>query len=139
VQAAVPVHLIEGGLPTEGALAHIGVSKYADHCPLFRQSQIYARSGLNIDRSTLAGWMDKLSFHLALVLDHLLNALKSSSKFFMDETRCSMLDTGRGKTKTGYLWAIARDESATLEAARHPEWSSATRMGAAGKNQTIVG
>ena len=109
-QAAAPVHLIEGGLPTEGTLAHIGVSKYADHCPLFRQSQIYARSGLNIDRSTLAGWMGKVSFHLAPVVDHLLNEPKSSSKLFMDETRCPVLDPGRGKTKTGYLWAIARDE-----------------------------
>ena len=83
VQALAPVHLIEGGLPTEGTLAHIGVSKYADHCPLFRQSQIYARSGLNIDRSTLAGWMGKVSFHLAPVVDHLLNEQKPSSKLFM--------------------------------------------------------
>jgi len=110
VQAPAPQHLIEGGLPTEGTLAHIGVSKYADHCPLFRQSQIYARSGLNIDRSTLANWMGKVSFHLAPVVDHLLNELKSSSKLFMDETRCPVLDPGRGKTKTGYLWAVARDE-----------------------------
>ena len=110
VQALAPVHLIEGGLPTEGTLAHVGVSKYADHCPLFRQSQIYARSGLNIDRSTLANWMGKVSFHLAPVVDHLLNELKSSSKLFMDETRCPVLDPGRGKTKTGYLWAISRDE-----------------------------
>jgi transposase len=110
VQALAPVHLIEGGLPTEGTLAHVSVSKYADHCPLFRQSQIYARSGLNIDRSTLANWMGKVSFHLAPVVDHLLNELKSSSKLFMDETRCPVLDPGRGKTKTGYLWAIARDE-----------------------------
>lgn len=71
VQALAPVHLIEGGLPTEGTLAHVGVSKYADHCPLFRQSQIYARSGLNIDRSTLANWMGKVSFHLAPVVDHM--------------------------------------------------------------------
>jgi transposase len=110
VQALAPVHLIEGGLPTEGTLAHVGVSKYADHCPLFRQSQIYARSGLNIDRSTLANWMGKVSFHLAPVVDHLLSELKSSSKLFMDETRCPVLDPGRGKTKTGYLWAVARDE-----------------------------
>ncbi len=110
VQALAPVHLIEGGLPTEGTLAHVSVSKYADHCPLFRQSQIYARSGLNIDRSTLANWMGKVSFHLAPVVDHMFKDLKSSSKLFADETRCPVLDPGRGKTKTGYLWAIARDE-----------------------------
>ena len=109
-QAPAPLHLIEGGLPTEGTMAHVGVFKYADHCPLFRQSQIYARSGLNIDRSTLANWMGKMSFHLAPVVDHMLRELKSSSKLFADETRCPVLDPGRGKTKTGYLWAIARDE-----------------------------
>ena len=109
-QAPAPLHLIEGGLPTEGTMAHVGVFKYADHCPLFRQSQIYARSGLNIDRSTLANWMGKMSFHLAPVVDHMLTELKTSSKLFMDETRCPVLDPGRGKTKTSYLWAIARDE-----------------------------
>ena len=82
-QAPAPLHLIEGGLPTEGTMAHVGVFKYADHCPLFRQSQIYARSGLNIDRSTLANWMGKISFHLAPVVDHMLTELKTSSKLFM--------------------------------------------------------
>jgi transposase len=109
-QAPAPRHLIEGGLPTEGAMAHVGVSKYADHNPLFRQSQIYARSGVVLDRSTLAGWMGKMSFHLAPVVDHLLGELKRSGKLFMDETRCPVLDPGRGRTKTGYLWAVARDE-----------------------------
>jgi transposase len=110
VQALAPVHLIEGGLPTQGTLAHVSVSKYADHCPLFRQSRIYARSGLNIDRSTLANWMGKVSFHLAPVVDHMFKELKASNKLFADETRCPVLDPGRGKTKTGYLRAIARDE-----------------------------
>ncbi|MEP2093074.1 MAG: IS66 family transposase [Paracoccaceae bacterium] len=110
VQALAPVHLIEGGLPTEGTLAHVSVSKYADHCLLFCQSQIYARSGLNIDRSTLANWMGKVSFHLAPVVDHMFKEFKASNKLFADETRCPVLDPGRGKTKTGYLWAIARDE-----------------------------
>ena len=52
-QAPAPLHLIEGGLPTEGTMTHVGVFKYADHCPLFRQSQIYARSGLHIDLSLI--------------------------------------------------------------------------------------
>lgn len=109
-QAPARRHLIEGGLPTEALLAYMGVSKYADHCPLFRQSQIYARSGIHLDRATLAGWMGKMSFHLAPVVDHLLKELKRSDKLFMDETRCPVLDPGRGRTKTGYLWAVARDE-----------------------------
>ncbi|MBT8411768.1 MAG: IS66 family transposase [Octadecabacter sp.] len=110
VQSPAPAHLIAGGLPTEGTLAHVAVSKYADHCPLFRQSQIYARSGLNLQRSTLASWIGKASFHLSPIVDHMLAQLKTSTKLFMDETRCPVLDPGRGKVKTGYLWAIARNE-----------------------------
>ena len=109
-QAPAPVHLIEGGLPTEAFMAYVGVCKYGDHSPLYRQTQIYARSGLNLDRATLASWMGKMSFHLAPVVDHLLKELKRSDKLFADETRCPVLDPGRGRTKTGYLWAIARDE-----------------------------
>ena len=109
-QAPAPVHLIEGGLPTEAFVAYVGVCKYGDHSPLYRQTQIYARSGLNLDRATLASWMGKMSFHLAPVVDHLLKELKRSDKLFADETRCPVLDPGRGRTKTSYLWAIARDE-----------------------------
>ena len=109
-QAPAPVHLIEGGLPTEAFVAYVGVCKYADHNPLYRQSQIYARSGLHLDRAILANWMGKMSFHLAPVVDHMFKDLKNSDKLFADETRCPVLDPGRGRTKTGYLWAIARDE-----------------------------
>jgi len=109
-QAPSPVYLIEGGLPTEAFVAYVGVCKYADHNPLYRQSQIYARSGLHLDRATLASWMGKMSFHLAPVVDHMLKDLKKSDKLFADETRCPVLDPGRGRTKTSYLWAIARDE-----------------------------
>ena len=110
VQAAAPAHLIEGGLPTEGTLAQVLVSKYADHLPLYRLSQIYARSGVGLHRSTLAGWVGRASFHLAPVVDRLAWHLKRSGHLFMDETRAPVLDPGRGKTKTGYLWALARDQ-----------------------------
>ena len=110
IQAAAPAHLITGGLPTEGALAQVLVSKYGDHLPLYRQSQIYARSGVELHRSTLAGWVGKASFHLTPVVDRLAWHLKQSGQLFMDETRAPVLDPGRGKTKTGYLWALARDE-----------------------------
>ena len=63
-QAAAPAHLVEGGLPTEGAIAHVLITKYADHCPLYRQSQILKRSDLDIHRSTLAGWGGTAAFHL---------------------------------------------------------------------------
>ena len=111
-QAPAPARLIEGGLPTEGAIAHVLVSKYLDHCPLHRQAQVYARSGLDLDRSTLAGWVGRASFHLKPVADRLAAHLKRSSKLFMDETRAPVLDPGRGRTKTGWLWALARDDRA---------------------------
>uniref|UniRef100_UPI001F0D0DDC IS66 family transposase n=1 Tax=Poseidonocella sp. HB161398 TaxID=2320855 RepID=UPI001F0D0DDC len=109
-QAPAPAHLIEGGLPTEAMIAHVAVCKYADHLPLYRQSQIFARSGLSIDRSTLAGWVGTAAFHLGPVVDRLAEHLKSSSKLFMDETTAPVLDPGCGKTKTGFLWALARDD-----------------------------
>ena len=111
-QAPAPAWLIEGGLPTEGAIAHVLISKYADHLPLFRQSQILARSGLDIHRATLADWVGIASFHLAPVVDRLAEHLKASTKLFMDETTAPVLDPGRGRTKTGYLWALARDDRA---------------------------
>ena len=109
-QAPAPAHLIEGALPSEGAIAHVLVSKYADHCPLYRQAQIYARSGLDLDRSTLAGWVGKASFHLRPVVERLAEHLRQSGKLFMDETRAPVLDPGRGRTKTGWLWVLARDD-----------------------------
>ena len=109
-QAPAPAWLIGGGLPTEGAIAHVLVSKYADHCPLYRQSQILARSGIDIHRSTLADWVGVAAFHLAPIVDRLAEHLKTSTKLFMDETTAPVLDPGRGRTKTGYLWALARDD-----------------------------
>jgi transposase len=109
-QASAPAHLIEGGLPTEGAIAHVLVSKYADHLPLYRQSRILERSGVAIHRSTLADWVGTAAFHLGPVVDRLAEHLKTSTKLFMDETTAPVLDPGRGRTKTGYLWALARDD-----------------------------
>ena len=110
IQAPAPARLIERALPTEGTIAHVLVSKYADHCPLYRQSQILARAGIDIHRSTLADWVGKAAFHLAPVVDRLAANLKTSTKLFMDETTAPVLDPGRKKTKTGYLWALARDD-----------------------------
>nr|WP_265506008.1 IS66 family transposase [Paracoccus rhizosphaerae] len=109
-QAPAPSHLIMGGLPTEATLAHVLVSKYADHLPLYRQSQILARAGLELHRIVLADWVGKAAFHLKPVVDRLADHLKRSGKLFMDETAAPVLDPGRGTTKTGYLWALARDD-----------------------------
>src|SRR5216684_1640285 len=110
VQAPAPARLIEGGLPTEATVAQVLVSKYADHLPLYRQAQIYARQGVNLDRSTLADWVGRAAFLLRPVHERLLDRLKASAKLFADETTAPVLDPGRGRTKTGQLWAYARDD-----------------------------
>ena len=85
-------------------------AKYADHLPLYRQAQIYSRQGVELDRSTLADWVGRAAFELRPVHDALLADLKRSTKLFMDETRAPVLDPGARKTKTGYFWALARDD-----------------------------
>jgi len=101
-QALAPAQLIAGGLPTEATLGHALVSKYADHLPLYRQSQILARAGLDLHRAVLADWVGKASFHLKPVVDRLADHLKRSGKLFMDATTVPVLDPGRGTAKTGY-------------------------------------
>jgi len=110
VQAPAPARLIEGGLPTEATIAQVLVAKYADHLPLYRQAQIYARQGIELDRSTLADWVGRAAFLLRPVHERVLAKLKCSSKLFADETTAPVLDPGRGRTKLGQLWAYARDD-----------------------------
>jgi len=109
-QVPAPAHIIAGGMPTEATLAHVLVSKYADHLPLYRQAQIYSRQGIDLDRSTLAAWVGKSAFELTPVYDALMDDLKRSTKLFMDETPAPVLAPGRKRTKTGYFWALARDD-----------------------------
>lgn len=109
-QAPAPARLIPAGLPTEATIAHVLVAKYADHLPLYRQAQIMSRQGMNLDRSTLADWVGRAAFELRPVFDALIADLKRSTKLFMDETRAPVLDPGARKTKTGYFWALARDD-----------------------------
>jgi transposase len=109
-QAPAPARLIEGGMPTEALVADVLVSKYAWHLPLYRQAQILETEGISIDRGTLANWVGFAAFELAPLHDRLVAMLKSSAKLFADETRCPVLDPGRRRTKTGWLWAIARDD-----------------------------
>src|SRR3954452_1540218 len=110
LQAPAPARLIEGGLPTDGTVSQVLVSKYADHLPLYRQAQILARQGVMLDRSTLADWVGRAAFLLRPVHERLLAVLKTSGKLFADETTAPVLDPGRGRTKTGQLWAYARDD-----------------------------
>ena len=110
VQAPAPPRLIESGLPTEALVAHVIIAKYADHLPLYRQAQIYARQGVDLDRSTLADWVGRGAWWLRPLHAKLLAELRASPKLFADETAAPVLDPGRGRTKTGQLWAYARDD-----------------------------
>jgi transposase len=109
-QAPAPAHLIEGGIPTEALLARVAVAKFSEHMPLYRQSQVFARHGIMLDRAVLADWMGTTAFHLAPIVDRMSALMKLSGRLFMDETRAPVLDPGRGRTKTGYLWAVLRDD-----------------------------
>jgi len=109
-QAPAPAHLVEGGIPTEALLAQVAVAKFSEHMPLYRQSQVLARHGILIDRAVLADWMGTVAFHLAPLVERMSVVMKQSGRLFMDETRAPVLDPGRGRTKTGYLWAVLRDD-----------------------------
>ncbi len=103
VQAPAPPRLIEGGIPTETLVADVVISKYADHLPLYRQAQIFNRQGIRLDRSTLAAWVGAAASELEPLHDRLLAIMKGKDKLFADETRCPVLDPGRGKTKPGFF------------------------------------
>ncbi|MBB3359580.1 MULTISPECIES: IS66 family transposase [unclassified Novosphingobium] len=110
VQALAPARIVEGGIPTEALIAQVLVAKYADHLPLYRQAQIYARQGIDLDRSTLADWVGRAAWYLRPLRDHTLERLRRSERLFADESTAPVLDPGRGRTKTGQLWTYARDD-----------------------------
>ena len=110
MQAAAPARIVEGGIPTEALIAQVLVAKYADHLPLYRQAQIYARQGIKLDRSTLADWVGRAAWYLRPLRDHTLEELRKAERLFADETTAPVLDPGRRRTKTGQLWAYARDD-----------------------------
>lgn len=110
VQAPAPARPIERGLPGPGLLAYVLMSKYADHLPLYRQSQIYAREGVELDRSTLADWVGASSALLAPLLEALAKHVLSGYALHADDTPVPVLAPGTGKTKSGRLWTYVRDE-----------------------------
>lgn len=110
VQAGAPSRPIERGYAAPGLLAHVVVSKYCDHLPLYRQSQIYARTGIELDRSTLAEWVGTLSHLIAPLTDALSDYVMGASKLHADDTPIPVLAPGTGKTKTGRLWTYVRDD-----------------------------
>ena len=109
-QAAAPERPIAKGMASPGLLAHVLVSKYCDHTPLYRQSQIFARHGVEIDRSTLANWVGGACWWLEPLQARLAAHVFGSGKIFADDTTIPVLDPGRGRTKTGRLWVYTRDD-----------------------------
>src|ERR1700733_4066533 len=110
VQEYAPEHLIKSGLPTEAMVASVIVAKYGWHLPLYRQSKMLSMQGIDIDRSTLAFWVGYAAAELAPLYERLKEHLLSSSRLAVDETPVPVLDPGRGRTKTGYFWSMARDD-----------------------------
>jgi transposase len=110
VQASAPNRLIEGGMPTEATVAQVLVARYADHLPLYRQAQGLARQGIEIGREVLASWLGAAACEVRPVVARLREILLGSVRLFADETTMPVLDPGRGKTKKGFAWTIARDD-----------------------------
>jgi transposase len=110
VQAPAPERPITGGMATEALLAHVLVAKYADFLPLYRQAQIFARQGIALDRSTLCDWVGRACWWLEPLWRLLRRHVMGSTRIFADDTRLPVLDPGRGRTKTGCLWAYAVDD-----------------------------
>ena len=110
VQAPAQERLIKGGLPTEATVAHILVAKYAWHLPLYRQAQMLLAQGIDIKRAILAFWVGYAAAELKPLYLRLRELMLGSAKIAIDETVVPVLDPGRGRTKKGYFWAIARDD-----------------------------
>src|SRR5438094_5960623 len=110
VAAPAPDHAIARGRAGAGLLAHIAVSKYEDHLPLYRQAEIFAREGVNLETSTLSGWVGATAAALKPLVDALAADVLSGDTLHVDDTPVPVLAPGTGKTKTGRLWTYVRDE-----------------------------
>lgn len=109
-QEPMPSLPIEKGMPSPGLLAHVLIAKYDDHLPLYRQSEIYAREGVELERSTLADWVGKMGFLLTPLAEAIGAHVRAGQTIHADDTPVPVLDPGRGATKTGRLWVAVRDE-----------------------------
>ena len=122
VEAPAPSRPIERGLAGPSLLAHVIVSKFADHLPLYRQSEIYGRQGVEISRSTLAGWVGASSDLLAPLVDAIQKHVLGGRKLHADDTPMPVLSPGNGKTKTGRLWTYVRDDRPAGEETAPAVW-----------------
>jgi len=126
VQAEAPSRPIERGIAGPGLLAHVLVSKYADHLPLYRQAEIYAREGVELDRSTMAEWVGGCSRLLEPLVEVLRRHVMSAAKLHTDDTPVPVLAPGHGKTKTGRLWTYVRDDRPWGDATPPAVWFAYT-------------
>jgi len=111
-QAPSPAHVVPGGLPTEALIANVLVGKYCDHLPRYRQSQILARQGIAVSRATMAGWVGRGIAALMPIITRMRTDALASRRLFVDETTVKVLAPGTGKTKTGFMWVMVRDDRA---------------------------
>jgi len=109
-QAPAPSLPIHRGLAGPGLLAHVLVAKYCEHLPLYRQAEIYARAGIDLDRSTMADWVGQTARLMRPLVEAVGAHVMSAERVHADDTTVPVLDPGRGKTKTGRLWCYARDD-----------------------------
>jgi transposase len=110
IQAPAPARPIAGGKAGASVLAHVAVSKFCDHQPLHRQSQIYAREGVELPRSTLADWMGQTAQLCQPLVEAIVKYVLRATKLHADDTPVPVLCPGRGRTKTGRLWVYVRDD-----------------------------
>ncbi len=109
VTAQMPSLPIERGKPGPGLVAHVLVAKFCDHLPLYRQSEIYARDGVELSRSTMADWIGRASMLMAPLVDRLRDHVFAGDRLHGDDTPVPVLEPGKGKTRTGRLWTYVRD------------------------------
>ena len=122
VQAEAPSRPIARGLAGPGLLAHVLVSKYCDHLPLYRQEEIYARVGVELERTTLADWVGGASQLLQPLVEALRRHVMAAAKLHADDTPVPVLAPGLGRTKTGRLWTYVRDDRPAGDAAPPGVW-----------------
>lgn len=116
VQAPVPAHVIDKGIPTAGLLAHLLVAKFMDHLPLYRQEAVFARAGHLIARSTLAQWVGECGAQLQPLVDALADELRRHLVLHADETPVAMLKPGNGKTHRAYIWSYCTPSTNPVKA-----------------------
>lgn len=122
VQAEAPSRPIARGMAGPGLLAHVMASKYCDHLPLYRQSEIYGRAGIELDRATLADWVGAASALMEPLAEALRRYVMAAEKLHADDTPVPVLQPGLGRTKTGRLWTYVRDDRPSGDSATPAVW-----------------